>query len=96
MFPPDAQFLILWTTNPNVPSVDHVLLSYTLDNGATWKAINTSADPSDDGSFVWTVPKVGKEKKNCKVKIVLKNASGKTLGSDVSDGVFTIQPAPAP
>ena len=95
--PPDltsgTQFLITWTTNPNVTSVDHVQLSYTRDNGATWKVINTTADPSDDGSFLWTVPIVTREKKNCKVKIVLKSASGKTLGSDVSDGVFKILPA---
>ena len=89
----ESLYLITWTTNPNVPPVDHVQLSYTLDNGDTWKAINTSADPSDDGSFVWTVPKVTKDKNNCRVKVVLKDASGKTLGSDVSDGVFTIQPA---
>jgi len=90
----ETQFSITWTTNSNVTSVDHIQLSYTLDNGATWKAINTSEDPSDDGSFLWTVVRVTKEKKNCKVKIVLKDASGKTLGSDVSDGPFTIQPAP--
>lgn len=89
-----SQFPITWTTNPNVPPVNRVQLSYTLDNGVTWKAINTKADPSDDGSFLWTVPDVAKEKDNCKLKIILKDASGMTLGSDVSDGVFTIQPAP--
>ena len=73
--------------------VDHVELFYRLGSKLEWKPINTGADPSDDGSFLWTVPKVASEKKNCKVKIVLKNASGKTLGSDVSDGVFTIRPA---
>ena len=88
------QFLITWTTNPNVPPVKRVQLSYTLDNGVTWKTINTTGDSSDDGSFLWNVPEVTEEKNNCKVKIVLKDASGKTLGSDVSDGVFTIQPAP--
>jgi len=91
-----TQFPITWTTNPNVPSVDHVELFYRLSNKAPWKAIDATADPSDDGNFLWTVPKVASEKKNCKVKIVLKNASGKTIGSDVSDGVFTIQPAPLP
>ena len=83
-------FSITWTTSPYVVA-DHIQLSYTLDNGATWKPINTSGDPSDDGSFDWTVAKVGKTK-NGKVKIVLKNG-GKTLGSDVSDAPFTISPA---
>jgi hypothetical protein len=89
-----SQFPITWTTNPNLPAVKRVKLSYTQNNGGTWKKIDTSADPSDDGNFLWIVPDVPKEKTNCKVKIVLKDASGKTLGSDVSDGVFTIAPAP--
>jgi hypothetical protein len=38
------------------------------------------------------VPGVTKEKKNCRVKIVLKDASGKTIGRDISDHMFTIQP----
>ena len=89
-----TQFPISWTTNPNVPSVHHVQLSYTLNNGVIWKTINTTADPTDDGSFLWIVPDVTVEKMNCKVKIVLKDASGRSLGNDVSDAVFTIQPVP--
>jgi hypothetical protein len=88
------QFFITWTTNPNAPPVKRVQLSYTLNNGLTWKTIDTTGDSSNDGSFLWTVPDVTQEMINCKVKIVLKDASGKTLGSDVSDGVFTIRPAP--
>ena len=90
----ETPFLIRWTTNPNVTSVRYVQIAYTLDNGTTWKTIPTSADSSDDGSFQWTVPKVTKEKKNFKEKIILKNASDRTLASDMSDSVFTIRPAP--
>ena len=79
-----------------MPTVDHVELFYRLSNESPWKAIDTTADPPDDGNFLWTVPKVAKEKTKCRVKIVLKSASGKALGSDVSDDVFTIQPAPVP
>jgi uncharacterized delta-60 repeat protein len=87
------QLFITWTTNPNVPPVDHVVLSYTLNNGLTWERIDATADPSDDGSFFWTVPGVIKVKPNCKVKIVLKDAAGKILGSDSSDKIFRINPA---
>ena len=87
-----TQYPITWTTSPNVPPVKRVQLSYTLDNGATWRPIDTTGDPSDDGRFLWTVPGVTTEKDRCRVKIVLKDASGKTLGSDGSDGVFTVQP----
>ncbi|HYQ48123.1 MAG TPA: hypothetical protein VEP69_03570, partial [Thermodesulfovibrionales bacterium] len=80
---------ITWASN--IPPADHVVLSYTLDNGLTWKKIDTTTDPSDDGSFTWTVPTLGKAKTS-KVKIVLKNAAGNTLGKDMSDAVFTINP----
>ena len=91
-----GQHTITWTTNATVAEVDHIVLSYTLNNGLSWKKINPSADSADDGSFIWNVPDVSKQKNNCKVKIVLKDASGNTVGSDVSDGVFTIQPTPLP
>jgi len=89
-----GQHTITWTTNDTVAEVHHIVLSYTLNNGLTWKKIDTSADSADDGSFIWNVPDVSNQKDNCKVKIVLKDSSGNTVGSDVSDGVFTIQPAP--
>jgi hypothetical protein len=56
--------------------------------------IDTSGDPSDDRSFIWTVPPVTKAKTKCKVKIVLKDINDRTVGSDVSDGFFTILPSP--
>jgi hypothetical protein len=91
-----GQHTITWKTNTTIAPVDHIVLSYTLNDGLTWKTIDTTADSVDDGSFVWNVPDVSNQKNNCKVKIVLKDASGKTVGSDVSDGVFTIQLAPLP
>jgi hypothetical protein len=38
----------------------------------------------------WMVP--AKSSPNCKVKMVLKNAGGTVIGSDVSDGLFAIGP----
>jgi hypothetical protein len=89
-----GQHTIAWTTNATVAPVDRITLSYTLNDGRTWKKIDTTGDTADDGSFIWNVPDVAKQKDHCKVKIVLKDAFGNTVGSDVSDGVFTIQPAP--
>jgi hypothetical protein len=87
-----GQHTITWKTNTTAAPVDHIVLSYTLNNGLTWKKIDTTADSGDDGSFLWNVPNVATQKDNCKVKIVLKDSSGNTVGSDLSDGVFTIQP----
>jgi hypothetical protein len=51
-----------------------------------------SADPSNDGIFSWKVPSVTKDKTRCKVKVVLKDAVGNSVGSDMSDNIFTILP----
>jgi hypothetical protein len=83
---------IIWTTNGTSAPVDHIVLSYTLNNGETWKTIDTSGDPFDDGSFDWLVPSVNGSKERSKVKIVLKDAQGNTVGNDVSDETFTISP----
>ena len=49
-------------------------------------------DTADDGSFIWDVPNVTRQMSNCKMKIVLKDATGNTVDSDVSGGFVTIQP----
>jgi hypothetical protein len=78
---------IRWVTNKTIRPVAKTVLKYTTD-GTTWKAIKTlSGNP---GNYSWTVPNVSSSK--CKVKVILKDASGITVGSDVSDKVFTIQP----
>jgi hypothetical protein len=41
-------------------------------------------------------PQVNKVKTRCRVKLVLKDSSGKTIGADTSDWVFTIEPVPSP
>jgi len=72
--------------------VSSVKLSYTLDDGATWRPIPgpITGSPAD-----WTIPTVTKPKTRCKVKLALKCSSGKTIGSDTSDWNFTIEPAVA-
>jgi hypothetical protein len=83
---------ITWTTNGTTTLVDSVKLTYTLDNGLTWKPIMTL--PGDPQSHVWNVPTVKADKTKCKVKVVLRDGAGKTVGSDMSDYTFTITNGP--
>ncbi len=84
---------ITWTTHATKKSVNKVKLSYTLDNGLTWKPFLSQPPPgSDPGSHTVQLPSVNRIKSNCKVKVVLKDGSGASVGSDVSDGAFTISP----
>jgi hypothetical protein len=85
---------IEWTTNVTKNNVDKVILYYTLNGGSTWVKIATIT--GNPGSFsTWQIPKPPAEAKSkCKVKVVLKNKNGDTIGSDVSDSEFTIIPIP--
>jgi hypothetical protein len=42
----------------------------------------------------WTVPQPKKLSTKCKVKVVLLNDKGRTVGKTVSQGYFTIEPQP--
>jgi hypothetical protein len=91
--PSGGTWPITWTTNQTMDTVDKVKLTYTLDNGLTWKPITTLTG-GNPGTHVWDVPTVKFDKTKCKVKVVLKDAAGKVVGSDVSDSPFTITPNP--
>ena len=82
---------IRWTTHVTINPVNQARLFYSLDNGVTWKPF-LSQPPlgSDPESYTVKLPKVTTNKTKCKVKVVLKDGNGKTVGSDVSDRVFTI------
>jgi len=41
--------------------------------------------------FDWSFPVFATDKTKCKVKVILKDGLGKTLGSDVSNKVFSIK-----
>jgi len=91
---------LTWTVNVPKKPVASIKLYYTKNNGITWILIETLKPITTPNSFIapawpaveygWTVPPVSGPKTKCKVKIVLKSATGVTLGSDVSDAVFTI------
>jgi hypothetical protein len=90
-FAPGEHLTITWTTNETTSDVIKVKLYYTKNKGVTWDVIDTIRG-SNPGSYDWTVPAVWKTKEYCKVKVVLMDMSGNTLGSDASDSYFTIQP----
>jgi hypothetical protein len=83
-------YTVTWTTNGTKKPVEKVVLKYTQNGGKKWKKIDRLAE--DTGTYEWTVPGVPKAKGKCLVKVVLKDANGKTVGSDTSDGYFTIEP----
>jgi hypothetical protein len=88
LVPSEGTWPITWTTNGTKKDVASVKLTYTLDNGVTWKPI-TTIKGGDPEYYLWNnVPTV--EKTKCKVKVVLRDATGKTVGSDISDSTFTI------
>jgi len=84
------QHSITWTTNATVEPVVAVNLYFSVDGGTTWKLIPATIT-GNPGNYNWT-PMVFNKKISCKVKVVLKDMSGNTLGSDVSDSYFTIKP----
>jgi YD repeat-containing protein len=81
-------YAITWTTNGTIRPVTSTKLFYTINGGSKWIVIKTLT--GNPGTYNWTVP--NKPSSNCKVKVVLKDVNGKTVGNDISDGLFTIQP----
>jgi len=80
---------IRWVTHVTRKPVASVALFYT-KNGITWIPITTLT--GNPGSYDWAVPIVERVENKYKVKVILKSAGGSSLGSDVSDGRFTVQP----
>jgi hypothetical protein len=85
-------YTITWASSLAVEPVHEVKIYYSLNGGTTWKKIDTvSGNP---GIYNWTVPQPKKLSTKCKVKIVLLNDKGRTVGKAVSQGYFTIEPQP--
>ncbi|MCL5257097.1 MAG: hypothetical protein M1319_04795 [Chloroflexi bacterium] len=90
---------ITWQVNATKKPVAKVVVSYTKNGGTTWKKIAAFTGSSwtsteTTHTLKWTVPTVYMVKNACKVKVVLKDAAGLVIASDVSDAPFTIQPKP--
>jgi len=83
-----------WQANATIRPAARAVLSYTLDGGSHWKKIGEAmlapGAPGASGFLFWTIPQAAAPKSRCRVKVVLKDAAGRTVGSDASDRYFTI------
>jgi len=76
-------YLVTWTTNGTKSDVDSATVFYTFGSSGIWKrADGTVDDPF--GSFTWNVPSPVRGK-NAKLRVVLKDISGVTVGRAVSE-----------
>ena len=81
--------LLAWQANKTAADVAKVVFSYSLDNGATWKRRGETV-PAQDNALVWKVPGISGVTGRARIRVVLKDATGRNLGSDVSDSRLTI------
>jgi hypothetical protein len=83
---PGGTIRVSWTTHATKNAVAKAKVYFTKDGGTTWKWVDTlEGDPS---YYDWLVPNVGSSQ--CKVRVILKDIHGETIGSDSNDGVFRI------
>ena len=84
-----TKWTITWKVYTSKP-VAKVKLFFTKNGGDNWVDITTlSGNPE---WYNWTVPSFPTKKKECKIKVILKDASNVTLGTDASNEFFTIKP----
>jgi hypothetical protein len=81
---------ISWEIYETKNPVAQVELFYTKDGGASWDPIESLNGSLEN--YNWVVPTVRRAQNECKVKVVLKDVNGRTVGADSSDAFFTIQP----
>jgi len=84
---------VQWQTHETKKPVDRVTLTYTIDGGVTWKSISPPLVGNPE-TYDWKTPSLANRKTKCRAKVVLKDKSGNILGSDASNGFFTIEPVP--
>ena len=83
-------YTITWASSLAVEPVHEAKLYYSRNGSTGWKKIDTvSGNP---GIYLWTVPQPKKLSTKCKVKVVLLNDKGRTVGKAVSQGYFIIEP----
>jgi hypothetical protein len=85
VIPSGTNYTIYWGAPPEAVSFK---LKYSLNNGRTWKVIESGLAGK---SFDWQVPAPPKNKTKCLVKVIGYDASGKKVGADNSDSTFTIE-----
>ena len=86
--PKGIPYLVNWTTNGTKAPVSSATVFYTFGSSGIWKpAAGTVVDPLT--SFNWTVPSPPTGK-NAKLRVVLKDALGATVGRAIS-GTFRVE-----
>jgi len=73
-----------------INGVDHIDIYFSSDGGGSWT--NEATGEDNDGAYLWTVPDVNSTR--CLVRVEATDTVG-NVGSDTSDGVFTITSEPA-
>lgn len=68
--------------------IGKMILQLSTDNGKHWKRIKIVAKPKVR-SWRWTVPHTPSNR--CRIRVIVKNAKGKTIGIDTSDRPFKIE-----
>jgi subtilisin family serine protease/N-acetylneuraminic acid mutarotase len=80
--------LLAWETHATRAAVSSIGLAYSLDDGATWTAIGELA--GDPGFHEWLdtpdIPFPGIH--TCRLRVVLRDAAGASLGSGISPAFF--------
>jgi hypothetical protein len=82
---------ITWATAITTDPIYEVKLYYSLNYGSTWKEIDTIAGNPE--TYTWTVPKIKKSWSWDKIRVVLKDDKGKTVGRNESAYIH-LRPAP--
>jgi hypothetical protein len=89
----DDLFSIAWDTHLTNKPVAKVEMFYTKGGGASWSRI-ALIKGSNPGLFSWRIPIVRQTRTRCRIKVILKDAAGRRLATDISQGYFTINPLP--
>ncbi len=89
-FTSGSSWQITWDTNLTILPVASTLVQYSTNGGMTWKTLATlSGNP---GSYTGTVPVITTATSKGLVRVILRDAKNVSIGMDVSDNFFTINP----
>ncbi len=74
----------------NAADVASTEVWHTINGGVRWELDTEVAGYAS--SYDWTVPVVKKGKTHARVKVIMRDETGRILGEDVSNGTFVIDP----
>jgi hypothetical protein len=80
---------VRWRQFGTIRPVAAARLAYSLDDGREWKQAGTRRI-GPEPVFAWQVPALKKSAHRCRVRVELLDAKGGLVGSDQSEGNFTI------